>query len=113
MEFKGIKEQWFIENLNEPRSGKYPAKEIVISTENHESICTIWHSEIFDEESKANALLISKAPEMLKKLNELLSCISEDTILHDTTIKQWFQMEAKKLEILIKEATEIKSESNE
>lgn len=94
MKFKGAQGKWFIENLNEPKEGKYPAFEIDISTETEENMCTVWHSNLFDEEAKANALLISKAPEMLELLIKFTSTM--DLV---NNIEQ-----AKKL---IKEATEL------
>jgi hypothetical protein len=97
MEFKGTTGKWYIENLNEPKKGKYPAFEIDISTERAEAMCTVWHCEDLSDEIKANALLISKAPEMLEMLIKLrgeLTAVTPEKI-HD------------ELEQLIKEATEI------
>jgi hypothetical protein len=68
MEFKGTKGKWEIYwNI------QYP--DILISTDEVD-IATVdsWdHDTTYEEESKANALLISKAPEMLKMLNKTLS----------------------------------------
>jgi hypothetical protein len=93
MEFKGTKGKWIIENLNKPRKGKYPAFEIDISTENEDNMCTIWYSELFSENAKANALLISKAPEMIEMLNNVKNYLGSDV--------------REKVEQLIKEATEL------
>lgn len=71
MEFKGSKGEWYIENLNNPNEGKYPAFEIDISTELESSMCTVWYSDLFAEEAKANAVLISKAPKMLEMLKSI------------------------------------------
>ena len=96
MEFKGTKEEWYVENLNSPNKGKYPAFEIDISSESQSNICTVWYANLFSEEAKANALLISKAPQMLQMLKYLI----EDEQLSNESIQ---------LEILelIKEATEL------
>jgi hypothetical protein len=98
MEFKGTKGKWYIENLNEPKEGKYPAFEIDISTEIEQNMCTIWYSELFAVEAKANALLISKAPEMLVMLEGIVKAKEYDLLQkYDFT----------QIEQLIKEVTEI------
>lgn len=76
-----------------------------VYSENKESLIHI--SGKNNEEAKANALLISKAPEMLEMLQSLLLDIMEDVYLHDTSIKQWFEHKSKEVEQLIKEATEL------
>ena len=80
MEFKGTKGIWVIENLHNPKEGKYPASEIDISTEYEENMCTVWFSDMFDEQAKANALLISKAPEMFEMLLKLCFTAPNDTL---------------------------------
>jgi hypothetical protein len=92
MEFKGTKEEWYVENLNSPNKGKYPAFEIDISSESQNNICTVWYADLFSEEAKANALLVSKAPEMLEMLIEVLENKSD--------------VDYEKIEILIKSATQ-------
>jgi len=104
MDFKGTKGKWYIENLHEPKEGKYPAFEIDISTETEENMCTVWYAELFAEEAKANALLISKAPEMLEMLHKFVSNWrsgnQENFIMADAIDNA---------EKLIKEATELES----
>jgi hypothetical protein len=102
MEFKGTKGKWFIENLNEPKEGRYPAFEIDISTEQESNMCTVWYSDSFDEQAKANALLISKAPEMLEILNWFVEYF-EDLYVDGSEVNDKV-IETKQL---IKEATEI------
>jgi hypothetical protein len=105
MEFKVTEGKWYIENLNEPKKGKYPAFEIDISTERAEAMCTVWYCEDLPDELKdeikANALLISKAPEMLEELKIAVKALKAVHSLGASTpiIKRW--------EKLIKEATEI------
>ena len=60
---------------------------------------------VTDEEANANALLISKAPEMLAMLYKLLKALDEVELSCDTTEIIVPLME--EAEILIKEATEI------
>ena len=55
---------------------------------------SIWGN---DEEAKANALLISKAPEMLEMLNDILEAQDSGETFHSYKIEQ-----------LIKEATKLK-----
>jgi len=96
MDFKGTKGKWHIENLHAPKEGKYPAFEIDISTETEENMCTVWYAELFAEEAKANALLISKAPEILQMLERARKALLMVDPLSD------------EIEQLIKEATELK-----
>jgi hypothetical protein len=102
MEFKGTKGKWYIENFNEPKKGKYPAFEIDISTETAESMCTVWHCEALSDEIKANALLISKAPEMLEMLKIYLADLNNIIPPSDAQRNR-----IQDVEQLIKEATEI------
>jgi hypothetical protein len=87
MEFKGTKGKWFIwrEDL------------IVTDYDTKEDVVCIKPQIKNIENWKANALLISKAPEMLEMLQSLLN-ESED-IVHSEIKKH--------IEQLIKEATEI------
>lgn len=80
MEFKGTKGKWVLNNH-------------VIESYLGNDIAEVWDSN--DEENQANALLISKAPEMLELLQSLVS--SEMTPLA-------IRKQAKQL---IKEATEL------
>jgi hypothetical protein len=102
MEFKGSKGKWVVDNLHSPKEGKYPAFEIDISTEFEANMCTVWYSNLFDKEAKANALLISKAPEML----EMLKYLIEDEQLSNESIQS-------EILELIKEATELEPIKND
>jgi hypothetical protein len=99
MEFKGTKGQWYIDTELEYMN-EYDVKVRVISSDNDEEFVNIFGN---NEEDEANALLISKAPEMLEMLIEFVNMfegvLNEGTpsfLLHEST-KQ-----------LIKEATELK-----
>lgn len=94
METKFTKGEWFIKNLNDPNVGRYPAREIDISTNEAGDFITIWSKGKGDIESKANALLISKAPEMLEMLQGLLKI----------NLPEYAK---KEIEQLIKEATDV------
>jgi hypothetical protein len=110
MEFKGTKGKWYIENFNEPKKGKYPADEIDISTETAENMCTVWHCEALSDEIKANALLISKAPEMLEMLKSIVSDFEGDYVVDEVIVDQpykWLIDRYKEAKQLIKETTEI------
>ena len=99
MEFKGTKGKWFISGCpffeDEENNGTFD-----IITEGRKEIITkvpaysFWGQTF--ESAKANALLISKAPEMLELLNELLL---SDSLTHEQN---------EKCLKLIKEATAIK-----
>ena len=91
MEFKGSKGKWNIERHQHQLCGDY-----LIIDENDYQLAIADNEYIQDyEKTKANALLISKAPEMLELLQSLVS--SEMTPLA-------IRKQAKQL---IKEATEL------
>ena len=91
MEFKGTKGKWNIERHQHQLCGDY-----LIIDENDYQLAIVDNEYIQDyEKTKANALLISKAPEMLELLQSLVS--SEMTPLA-------IRKQAKQL---IKEATEL------
>jgi hypothetical protein len=95
MEFKGTKKKWQISTNNEVG--------VLISTHPmSRDICTVWKYDnnfLENQETKANALLIAKAPEMLEFLMELYN--------DKETHSGMFPSQQKKLEKLIKEATEL------
>lgn len=84
MEFKGTKAKWFTTGLT------------VFSEHSTKSIHSSKNNE---KEDKYNALLISKAPELLEMVDELLKELAFHNYNHSTTIYR-----AKEL---IKEATEL------
>jgi hypothetical protein len=102
MEFKGTKEKWFIDNEESHimTNGIYCN---VISTEKTISLADVYGD---DEEAQANALLISKAPEMLEMLNNqlefLIYCRDNMKVLRPV-----FNQKIVRIKQLIKEATEI------
>lgn len=83
MEFKGTKGKWF-----------KPNGTTIIQSDNGSEICDYAGYKTTLEEDEANALLISKAPEMLEMLNKLYA----EDLLKD------YQDDVLKL---IKEATEL------
>lgn len=89
MKFKGTKGKWIITTNNE--------EGVLISTYPiNRDICTIWKydNNFFEnQESSANAILISKAPEMLEMLKEVIECKSD--------------VDYNRIEQLIKEATDL------
>ena len=101
MEFKGTKEKWrvFTNVHRECDGGEWGW--VGLDTFNSKSInkCSIHWS---GDEAKANALLISKAPEMLELLNELV--ILEKKYFNDNLLIKHI---SKKAEKVIKEATEL------
>ncbi len=95
MEFKGTKEKWNYEK------GTYLENTIFFSFNNGEiiKVSNINDNDEATEETKANALLISKAPEMLEILNRIHYDISNRGCLNNVGLND--------IEQLIKEATEI------
>lgn len=101
MEFKGTKGKWKAKEIN--------FRYAVGSKENGNiNFIDCWRQGIggikTNEEAEANALLISKAPEMLEMLNHLSSSI-------DFSFDAWGSNQGielfNKIEQLIKEATEL------
>lgn len=101
MEFKGTKGKWSVERKEDT---VYDQEVFAISTPTNEEFITVWNGvDIFEEAQEANALLISKAPEMLEMLRKLTQQ------LH-TYSQIWGHDESKLIgdsERLIKEATEL------
>ena len=109
MEFKGTKEKWeFFKKVSKSRKTqilgfKIGEKEIVLSS--------VFHFEVpdepsFTEEEIANALLISKAPEMLEMLDSIIQCSS--SICNDSGEGMIIDFETfDEIQQLIKEATEL------
>jgi hypothetical protein len=102
MEFKGTKGKWEISTDNE---------EGILITSMHpqnRDIASVWKYDVTfleNEEAKANALLISKSPEILEMLKEFYGVVriyNENNVL-----PQYITNEMAKAYKLIKEATEI------
>lgn len=104
--FKGTKGKWVITSGN-PNGFELPAFKVQLKNEDpfdSWDICAVWNDLPSKEESKANALLISKAPEML----EMLEIIYQQV---DFSFEAWgsdtgLKMEAE-IKKIIKEATEL------
>jgi hypothetical protein len=92
MEFKGTKGKW---KIKKRRNNCF-----YIKAESWSNFCQVYTitdgGMSTNKEAKANALLISKAPEMLEMLKEIHSFLSSGTRINSDDIYQ-----------LIKEATEI------
>jgi len=104
-EFKGTKGTWLISNryfVDKPDS-KCKWK-IIYTTNISNAIAEVKgiHHGNSDEETKANALLISKAPEMLEMLNELRQIFDYYSVSPES---QFFKYKDR-LEKLINEATQ-------
>lgn len=94
-EFKGTKGKWNIERHQHQLCGDY-----LIIDENDYQLATADNEYIQDyEKTKANALLISKAPEMLEMLIDLRNC--------KETWSDLFQSDKDRIELLIKQSTEL------
>ena len=100
MEFKGTKGKWNYEK------GTYLENTIFFSFNNGEiiKVSNINDNDEATEETKANALLISKAPEMLEMLKKLVNEFSHYTELAQGTSKCGAVLDAKQL---IKEAIKL------
>lgn len=98
MEFKGAKGKWIVKSLDDT---------FIRSEENDCNIATLDGANFFYNEKKANALLISKAPEMLDMLEKCRTQLILCTLLDRSG--QCSEM-VDEIEQLIKEATELKSE---
>lgn len=92
MEFKGTKGKWKIDKYNNVSS-------------NYNEIAFL-KSDTPNKERRANALLISKAPEMLEMLQKIYA-ILEDLWHEDESNDIFDLLDAEELDNLIKEATEL------
>jgi hypothetical protein len=93
-EFKGTKGKWAVLQTDEVESHL----DIAINTEREDCVCWVYSKfDYQDFNGKANALLISKAPEMLEMLEKLEPIFRELNVVGL----------ANEIEQLIKEATEI------
>lgn len=91
MEFKGTKGKWSV-NLGEERS--------LVYSDTYGGILNCPHAGIHKQEHDANAILISKAPEMLGLLNDIDGLLDNGVIVTN----EWIHDRVKQL---IKEATEL------
>lgn len=76
------------------------------------TIAMVWHSE--DEENKANALLISKAPELLQMLESIVRDFESDYVLDGEIVDspyEWLQDRYKEAKQLIEEAKQLIEEA--
>jgi hypothetical protein len=99
MEFKGTKGKW--EVFSHESNGLIERTDAfaVDCTDYYEetlAICAVWRDFGEYEEAKANALLISKAPEMLEMLKKA-----------ERTLREVYECENEEIKQLIKEATEL------
>lgn len=93
--FKGTKGKWF--------QNKH-----VIESDLQCDIAEVW--DFNDEENQANALLISKAPELLQMLEFIVQGFESDYVLNGEIVDspyEWLQDRYKEAKQLIEEATKI------
>lgn len=93
--FKGTKGKW---KVVESTCGLITETQCMNVRVGQDDIITVWD---FSEESQANALLISKAPEMLDQLNRIHGEIMRSDGVLD--VEKW----GNQIEQLIKSATEL------
>ena len=74
-EFKGTKGKWKIENIKSPFETAINSSEYRIAAVKHYEGKNF--NDPIEKEAKANALLISKAPEMLEMLNRFMEITRE------------------------------------
>ena len=99
MEFKGSKGKWNIERHQHQLCGDY-----LIIDENDYQLAIADNEYIQDyEKTKANALLISKAPEMLEMLQKIV--LMTETC--NGTFEDFREIYNAEIKQLIKEATEL------
>ena len=111
MDFKGTKGKWKYEVVYGKKRPKITVqipitedfyKELVLGTIGEDD-CTV--ASCCCQEEHANALLISKAPEMLEMLEELVK--SADNMFNNGDSSETYYQLINKAEKLIKEATEL------
>lgn len=106
MKFKGTSGKW---DLFQDYDHAYSQKVLNISNWTDGCMATIWtgkdRDEEIPEEIKSNALLISKAPEMLEMLKDVFELLNPVT--DEQGVKESYYQLMPKIEQLIKEATEL------
>ena len=101
MEFKGTKGKWVISEVGKPNENNDNTGKHTVTVENNSNygFVDVWFSNGFqcdnDKEALYNALLISKAPEMLEMLKDIVEQENVSQSAHDAIYD------------LIKEATEL------
>ena len=95
--FKGTKENWDVVSISTGMSNG-----IYISGKESYFIAKIFENGRTDDQNEANALLISKAPEMLQMLKTYVKDLKNIVTVSDARDQRIYQIET-----LIKEATEI------
>ena len=100
MEFKGTKGKWKIKDIKSTLETEINSSEYRIAKVKHYKGKNF--NDPIEKEAKANALLISKAPEMLEMLIELREIFDK----YSVNPEQQFFKYKEPLEQLIKEATE-------
>jgi len=104
MEFKGTKGNWRIDE--ETFNNDYKDNSNVVSireeTKGGYYIAEVYKNVGFDKESEANALLISKAPEMLEMLQRF---VKDEELFEISSLSA--SLYADEFRKLIKEATEL------
>lgn len=96
-EFKGTKGKWKLVFTEEVESHL----DIAINSEKDDCVAWVYRSSEYKAiNGQANALLISKAPEMLEILQEFVSDFDKDLI-------EDFQIARDRFEKLVKEATDL------
>ena len=95
-EFKGTKGKWFMNYIN----GYWSIQDLESYQEGFRTaIADVYYFNDGKDTAEANALLISKAPEMLEMLIDLRNC--------KETWSDLFQSDKDRIELLIKQATEL------
>jgi hypothetical protein len=104
MEFKGTKGKWWACCIQKKPHFVFAGESEIVICKPYQT--QDFYSDLSDEEFRANALLISKSPEMLEMLKSVLELQKENygnaTHTHLSMINK-----AKEIEQLIKSATEI------
>lgn len=88
--------------------GKWFQNKHIIESDLQCDIAEVW--DFNDEENQANALLISKAPELLQMLESIVQDFEGDYVLHGEIVDspyEWLQDRYKEAKQLIEEATNI------
>ena len=99
MEFKGTKKKWITEKFD---LEGYEKSILIVSKNDNKQIAEVNFEYLRNDDYFYNALLISKAPEMLEMLIKL-----KDAILELMEHQDGWEEDYEELEKLIKEATEL------
>jgi len=98
-EFKGTKGKWIVR-----KADHIGCTNVIFGNEEWDGYVELWHHHSTIKEAEANAKLISKAPELLQTLKDLVDQVEMFT-KDNTVASEYFETEIRQAKQLINSAT--------